>query len=269
MQGGGTEARSDLYSFSATMYRLLTGTVPPDAMTRVEATNDGLPDPLRPILELAPHVSAPLAEIVQKGMATGKSGRFPSAREMRTAWAACRTLHGASTIVHATAVVPTPSARRPESSDAETVRGGATPQAPVAPAQAPAPAQLRMPPRPRLPDRRPSVPRSADDDVPPSAFDAAVPPAVAARAGPAAAPAILAGRAAADRRRDRRRHADRRRGRRDPDRDDEQRRVLAGAAGPRHAARHAGAAARFAARARGRDAGPERADESPAPRRAR
>ena len=85
------------------------------------------------------------------------------------------------------------------------------------------------------------------------------------RPRPAAAAAILAARAAADRRRDRRRHADGRRGGRDPDRDDEQRRVLAGAADPRHAAGRAG---RRPTRPPDAPPEPRPSAETPAPRAA-
>src|SRR5918999_6393745 len=48
IQGLGTDARSDLYSLGATIYHLLTGVKPPDALTRATAVVNGQPDPLRP-----------------------------------------------------------------------------------------------------------------------------------------------------------------------------------------------------------------------------
>src|ERR671918_1735689 len=48
IQGLGTDARSDLYSLGATLYHLMTGVKPPDALTRAAAVVNGQPDPLQP-----------------------------------------------------------------------------------------------------------------------------------------------------------------------------------------------------------------------------
>ncbi len=46
IQGLGTDSRSDLYSLGATLYHLMTGVKPPDALTRAAALVNGQPDPL-------------------------------------------------------------------------------------------------------------------------------------------------------------------------------------------------------------------------------
>ena len=46
IQGLGTDTRSDLYSLGATLYHLMTGVKPPDALTRAAALVNGQPDPL-------------------------------------------------------------------------------------------------------------------------------------------------------------------------------------------------------------------------------
>src|SRR5918912_636509 len=48
IQGAGTDPRSDLYSLAATLYHLITGVTPPDALTRATAVLNGHPDPLLP-----------------------------------------------------------------------------------------------------------------------------------------------------------------------------------------------------------------------------
>src|SRR5678815_2827340 len=48
IQGLGTDARSDIYALSATLYHLMTGVKPPDALSRAAALVNGQPDPLQP-----------------------------------------------------------------------------------------------------------------------------------------------------------------------------------------------------------------------------
>jgi serine/threonine protein kinase len=85
MQGAGTDPRSDLYSLGATVYHLLTGSTPPDALSRATAVLDGSPDPLLPASETAAHVPARLAEALARAMALSAAKRFASAAEMRAA----------------------------------------------------------------------------------------------------------------------------------------------------------------------------------------
>jgi predicted Ser/Thr protein kinase len=85
MQGAGTDPRSDLYSLGATVYHLLTGATPPDALTRATVVLNGDPDPLRHASELNAHVPVSLAEALSRAMALSASRRFASAEEMRRA----------------------------------------------------------------------------------------------------------------------------------------------------------------------------------------
>src|SRR5918997_1780185 len=85
MQGAGTDPRSDLYSLGATLYHLLTGTTPPDALTRATVVLDGEPDPLRPASETAAHAPAEVSDVLSRAMALSAARRFASAEEMRAA----------------------------------------------------------------------------------------------------------------------------------------------------------------------------------------
>src|SRR5881398_2623237 len=68
VQGLGTDARSDLYSLSATLYHLLTNVKPPDALSRAAAIVNGQPDPLAPANQVGGQVSAAVAAALKKGM---------------------------------------------------------------------------------------------------------------------------------------------------------------------------------------------------------
>ena len=85
IRGTGTNASSDLYSLSATIYQLLTNTVPPDALTRADAVLSGLSDPLLPAHEINSEVSPTISQILSKAMEIGREKRFSRAREMQKA----------------------------------------------------------------------------------------------------------------------------------------------------------------------------------------
>ncbi len=73
-----TDARSDLYSFGATLYFLLTKSCPPAPAQRVLAAKDPLKDPR----EINPSVSSQTWELLQELMAHRPEGRPASAREV-------------------------------------------------------------------------------------------------------------------------------------------------------------------------------------------
>ena len=85
IQGLGTDSRSDLYSLAATVYHLLTGVKPPDALTRAAALVNGQPDPLTSATELNPAVAPEVSAVLQQAMAQNREQRFASASEMRKA----------------------------------------------------------------------------------------------------------------------------------------------------------------------------------------
>ncbi len=83
IRGVGTNPKSDIYSLSATLYQLLTNTVPPDALSRADILLGKMPDPLIPVNELNPEVSKPIADTIAKGMSLSLDQRLSTAREMQ------------------------------------------------------------------------------------------------------------------------------------------------------------------------------------------
>ncbi len=102
IRGTGTDARSDIYSLSATLYQILTGNVPPDALTRADSLINGLPDPITPINELNLEVSKAVSDVIIKGMTISQEQRYKTAREMqkalRDAYAQLQTDMSANTV---------------------------------------------------------------------------------------------------------------------------------------------------------------------------
>jgi serine/threonine protein kinase len=82
--GSGTDPRSDLYAAAATIYHLLTGVLPPDALLeRADAERRGLPDPLRPLRAVNPAVPPAVGAVVDRALALERDERPPSASAMR------------------------------------------------------------------------------------------------------------------------------------------------------------------------------------------
>jgi len=131
IQGTGTDARSDLYSLAATLYHLMTGVTPPDALTRITAVANEQPDPLRPASEVNRSVPAKIADMLMQAMAQNRERRPATAAEMR------KLLQAASS-----------AQTRESSSEAETIPQEFPPEAstiplPADPATTPAKSRRR------------------------------------------------------------------------------------------------------------------------------
>jgi serine/threonine protein kinase len=83
IQGTGTGPRSDLYSLAATLYYLMTGAIPPDALTRITEVANGQPDPLRAADEVNPEIPSEIAQLLMRTMAHNRDQRPATAAEMR------------------------------------------------------------------------------------------------------------------------------------------------------------------------------------------
>lgn len=85
IQALSTGPHSDIYALGATLYHLLTGVRPADALTRAAAVTSGHGDPLKPANLIHPAVGSEIAAILQKAMAQNPDQRYRSAAEFREA----------------------------------------------------------------------------------------------------------------------------------------------------------------------------------------
>ncbi len=84
----GTSTRSDVYGLGATMYNLLTGALPADALDRMTKTSSGEPDPLIAAHTLAPTIPQSVSKAIARAMALNSNDRFATAEQFWQAFAA-------------------------------------------------------------------------------------------------------------------------------------------------------------------------------------
>ena len=85
IQDLGTSPQSDIYALGATLYHLLTGVKPPDALARAGAVANSKPDPLRPAHEVHRVLGADIGAILCRAMALNAEDRYADASEFRGA----------------------------------------------------------------------------------------------------------------------------------------------------------------------------------------
>lgn len=123
IQGLGTDARSDIYALSATLYHLMTGVKPPDALTRAAALVNSQPDPLAPAHEVAGGITPEVGNVLARAMSQNRDQRYPTAAAMRAA------LNGTGEV--ATLVGKTEAATMLFERPASTITGASGPTAQV------------------------------------------------------------------------------------------------------------------------------------------
>ncbi len=85
IQDEGTTPQSDIYALGATLYHLLTGIKPTDALERAAALVNSQSDPLRRAHEINPAVGEELSAILARAMAQDPQQRYASAMDFREA----------------------------------------------------------------------------------------------------------------------------------------------------------------------------------------
>jgi serine/threonine protein kinase len=77
----GTNQRTDIYGLGATLYALLTGTVPIDAFFRLTQQLSREHDPLAPVQQLAPAVPDHIAAAIERALALENDQRFATVED--------------------------------------------------------------------------------------------------------------------------------------------------------------------------------------------
>src|SRR5436305_6235576 len=77
----GTNTRTDIYGLGATIYTLLTGDIPPDAIERMTEISNDKPDPLRPACELVPSIPLHISRAIERSMSINMMHRFATVQE--------------------------------------------------------------------------------------------------------------------------------------------------------------------------------------------
>src|SRR5258706_1863043 len=85
IQDLGTSPQSDIYALGATLYHLLTGVKPPDALVRATALVSARPNPLKPANEIIAAVGVELSAILTRAMTQNPAERYATAAEFRDA----------------------------------------------------------------------------------------------------------------------------------------------------------------------------------------
>jgi len=76
---------TDMYALGATFYRLLTGTVPADALDRLTELDNKEPDPLVPVNRITPTVPMAIARAIHRAMSISSMNRFSTVEQFRQA----------------------------------------------------------------------------------------------------------------------------------------------------------------------------------------
>ncbi|GAC1350670.1 MAG: hypothetical protein NVSMB27_35380 [Ktedonobacteraceae bacterium] len=80
-----SSTRTDIYGLGATYYTLLTGLVPPDALSRKVQLESKGSDPLEPLNKVIPNISLHITESIHRAMSLSSNDRFSTVEQFTRA----------------------------------------------------------------------------------------------------------------------------------------------------------------------------------------
>ena len=105
--GGGTNVRTDVYGLGATIYTLLTGIIPVDALARVTGRQGS--DPLKPVHEVVPEISQGVSDVISRALSVSRDDRFATIDEF---WEELNAQANVEDVITEPVVVPTERLQR-------------------------------------------------------------------------------------------------------------------------------------------------------------
>ena len=103
----GTDTRTDIYGLGATVYTLLTGLVPADALHRMTRLGNTGMDPLEPLNQIVPAVPTFVAAAIHRALSLRSADRFPTVERF---WQALHAPQPSPVLLSSPAMFAEPSA---------------------------------------------------------------------------------------------------------------------------------------------------------------